>query len=152
MDNLIFEINKDTSDDINKVVKLLWISIIGPKIRQTFRKKSIKAIFTSGPNLKLLLCWNKTKLLPNSYSEVCELKCTRNSVYFSEIKKKILTRTIEHQQNSFNRNLVGQFSWIHPKTVARGNDYRKRKIREAQQIEMAKYNKKIKILNEMMAT
>ena len=58
--------NKDTSEDINKVVKLPWIPIIGPKLRQAFKKKTIKTIFTSGPNLKLLLCRNKTKLLPSS--------------------------------------------------------------------------------------
>ena len=28
--------NKDTSEDISKVVKLPWISIIGPKLRQVF--------------------------------------------------------------------------------------------------------------------
>ena len=62
--------NKDTSEDINKVVKLPWIPIIGPKLRQAFKKKNIKAIFfTSGPNLKSLFCRNKTKLLPNSYPE-----------------------------------------------------------------------------------
>ena len=62
--------NKDTSEDINKVVKLPWIPIIGLKLRQAFKKKNIKAIFfTSGPNLKSLLCRNKTKLLPNSYPE-----------------------------------------------------------------------------------
>ena len=62
--------NKDTSEDISKVVKLPWIPIIGPKLRQAFKKKNIKAIFfTSGPNLKSLLCRNKTKLLPNSYPE-----------------------------------------------------------------------------------
>ena len=62
--------NKDTSENINKVVKLPWIPIIGPKLRQAFKKKNIKAIFfTSGPNLKSLLCRNKTKLLPNSYPE-----------------------------------------------------------------------------------
>ena len=61
--------NKDTSEDINKVVKLLWIPIIGPKLRQALKKKNVKTIFTSGPNLKSLLCRNKTKLLPNSYPE-----------------------------------------------------------------------------------
>ena len=62
--------NKDTSEDISKVVKLPWIPIIGPKLRQAFKKKNIKIIFTSGPNLKSLLCRNKTKLLPNSYPRV----------------------------------------------------------------------------------
>ena len=42
--------NKDTSEDINKVVKLPWIPIIGSKLRQAFS----------------LLYRNKTKLLPNS--------------------------------------------------------------------------------------
>ena len=46
--------NKDTSEDISKVVKLPWIRIIGPKLRQAFKQKNIKTIFTLGPNLKSL--------------------------------------------------------------------------------------------------
>ena len=109
--------NKDTSEDINKVVKLPWIPIIGTKLRQAFKKKNIKTIFTSGTNLKSLLCRNKTKLLPNSYPGVYELKC-------------------HEQVNS-----------IHPKTIARGKDYRKRKIRGALEIKKGKFNKKIKVVN-----
>ena len=151
--------NQDTSEDINKVVKLPWILIIGPKLRQAFKKENIKTIFTSGPNLNSLLCQNKTKLLPNSYPGVYELKCTCNSAYFGATKKKILTRTIEHQQDSFKGKWDNsgateytltcheQFNWIHPKTIARENDYRKRKIREALEIKKAKFNKKIKFLN-----
>ena len=93
--------NNDTSEDISKVVKPPWMRIIGPKLGQAFKKKSIKTIFTSGPNLKSLLCRNKTKLLLNSYPGVYQLKCTCNSAYFGETKKKILTKTIEHQQDSF---------------------------------------------------
>ena len=48
--------NKDTSEDINKVVKLPWIPIIGSKLRQAFKKKNVKTIFTSASNLKSLLC------------------------------------------------------------------------------------------------
>ena len=95
--------DKDTSEDINKVVKLPWIPIIGPKLRQAFKKKNIKTICTSGSSLKSLLCRNKTKLLPNSYPGVYELKCTCNSAYFGETNKKILTRTREHQQDSSKR-------------------------------------------------
>ena len=93
--------NKDTSEDINKVVKLPWIPIIGANLRQAFKKKNIKTIFTLGPNLKSLLLRNKTKLLPNSYPRIYELKRTCNSAYFGETKRKILTRIIEHQQDSF---------------------------------------------------
>ena len=105
-----------------------------------------------------MLCRNKTKFLPNSYSGVYELKCTCNSTYFGETKKKILTRTIEHQQDSFKRKwdnsgaaehsltCQGQFNWIHPKSIARENDYRRRKIREALEVKKARYSK-IKVLN-----
>ena len=58
------------------------------QIRQAFKKKNIKTMFTSGPNLKSLLCRNKAKLLPNSYPEVYELKCTYSSTYFGETKKR----------------------------------------------------------------
>ena len=37
--------------------------------------------------------------------------------------------------------------WIHPKTIARENDYRRRKMPEALEIKKVKYNKKIKVLN-----
>ena len=42
----------------------------------------------------------------------------------------------------------GQFNWIHTKTIARENDYRKRKIWEALEIKKTKYNKKIKAPNK----
>ena len=79
-------------------MKLPWIPITRSKLRQAFKKKNIKTIFTSGPNLKSLLCRNKTKLLLNSYPGVYELKWTCNSAHFGETKKKILTSTIEHQR------------------------------------------------------
>ena len=65
------------------------------------QKKNIKTIFPSDPNLKPLLCRNKTKLLLNSYPGIYQLKSTCNSAYFGETKKKILTKTIEHQQDGF---------------------------------------------------
>ena len=76
-----------------------------------------------------------------------------------KLRKNILTRTIEHQQDSFKgkwdnsgateRTLAchGQFNWIHPKIIARENNYRKRKIWEALEIKKAKYNKKIEVLS-----
>ena len=79
--------SKDTSEDISKVIERPWIPIIGAKLRQAFKMKNIKTIFTSGANSKSLLCRNKTKLLPNSYPGGYELKCLCNSVYFGENKK-----------------------------------------------------------------
>lgn len=40
-----------------------------------------------------------------------------------------------------------QFNWIHSKTIARENNYRKRKVTEAPKIMKVKYNKKLKVLN-----
>ena len=56
------DFNELHSEDISKVVKRPWIPITGPKLRQAFRKNNIKTIFRSDPNLKSLLCGNKTKL------------------------------------------------------------------------------------------
>ena len=36
----------------------------------------------------------------------------------------------------------GEFNWINSKTIARENDYRKRKMREALEIKKAKYIKR----------
>ena len=51
--------------------------------------------------------------------------------------------------NRTHFNIHGQFNWIHPKTIARENDYRKRKRQEALEIKKAKYNKKIEVLNRV---
>ena len=78
---------------------------------------------------------------------------TCSSAYFGETKIKIVTRTIEHQQDRFkgkwdnfratehNLTCHGQFNRIYPNTIApyRENDYRKGKTREALEIKTAKY-------------
>ena len=54
--------NMDTSEDISKVVKLPWIPIIGPKLRQAFRIKNIKTIFTIfRPKFKIVVMPNRGK-------------------------------------------------------------------------------------------
>ena len=80
-------------------------------------------------NLKDILCKNKDKLIPNSYAGVYELKCSCGSVYNGETKKKIISRSIEHQQESIKGNWSssgatehtkerhGHFDWLHPKTL-----------------------------------
>ena len=99
------------------------------------------------------------KLLPNSYPGVYELKCKCNSAYFGKTKQKKLTRTIEHQQDCFKGKWDNsgatehsltchvQFNSIHPKNITRENNYRKRKIRKALEVNKAKYNKKAKVLS-----
>ena len=50
----------------DKIVKLPWVPKLGAKLRKEFKQFGIKTIFTSGGNLKNLICRNKSKLLPNS--------------------------------------------------------------------------------------
>ena len=106
-----------------------------------------------------MICRNKSKLLPNSFPGVYQLDCTCNALYIGETKKKVITRTIEHQQDSFNGKWEssgatehclechGQFNWINPKTLSTEQQYHRRKIRESLEIKKAKTNKRRKVLN-----
>ena len=67
--------------------------------------------------------------------------CTCNAL-FGETKKEVINRTIEHQQDSFNRKWEspdatehcleshGQFNWINSKTLSTEQQYHTRKKRE----------------------
>ena len=67
-------------------------NVIGPKIRKEFKKVNKDITFTSGKNLRSILCQNKPKLLPNSHPGVYQLDCSCNGRYIGESKKKVLTR------------------------------------------------------------
>ena len=136
-----------------KIVKLPWVPKLGPKLRKEFKKFGIKTIFTSGCNLKNLICRNKSKLLPNSFPGGYQLDCTCNALYIGETKKKVITRTTEHQQDSFNGKWEssgstehcpechGQFNWINRKTLSTEQQHHRRKIRESLEIKKAKTSK-----------
>ena len=126
------------------------MSILDPKLRKEFKKKDIKTVFTSGANLKPILCQNKSKLLPNSYPGVYALNCSCNAVYIGETREKVMTRTTEHQQNSIKGKWEssgaaerclkchGQLNWLHPKTLSREARHKSRKIRESLEIKRSK--------------
>ena len=86
----------------DNIVKLPWVPKLGSKVKKEFKKFCIKAIFTLESNLKNLICRNRSKLLPDSFPGVYQLDCTRNALDISETKEKVITRTIEHQQDSFS--------------------------------------------------
>ena len=141
------------------IVRLSRVPKLVPKLRKEFKHFGIKTVFTSGRNLKNLICGNKSKLLSNSFPGVYQLDCTCNALYIGETKKKVITRTIEHQQDSFNGKWEssgatehclechGQFNWINPKTLSTEQQYHRRKIRESLEIKKAKTNKRRKVLN-----
>ena len=58
------------------------------KIKKEIQKFGFRVEFQTGPNLKNILCKNKDKLIPNSYTGVHELKCSCESVYNDETKRK----------------------------------------------------------------
>ena len=136
-----------------KIVKLPWVPKLGPKLRKEFKKFGIKTIFTSGCNLKNLICRNKSKLFPNSFPGGYQLDCTCNALYIGETKKKVITRTTEHQQDSFNGKWEssgsiehcpechGKFNWINRKTLSTEQQHHRRKIRESLEIKKAKTSK-----------
>ena len=63
-------------------------------------------------------------------------------------KKKIISRSIEHQQENIKGNwsssganentkeFHGHFDWLHPKTLSIKNSYYDRKVRESLEIDM----------------
>ena len=113
-------------------------------------KKDIKTVFTSGANLKSILCQNKSKLLSNSYPGVYALNCSCNAEYIGGKKKKVMTRTIEHQQGSIKEKWEGsaatkhwlryhgQLNWLHTKALSKEARYKSRKIRESLEIKRSK--------------
>ena len=115
--------NNDSRNYTNSK-KISWVPNIGPKIRKEFKKANKGITFPSGKNLQSILCQNKPKLLSNSHRGVYQLDCSCNGRYISESKKKVLTRCIEHQQDSIKGNWEssgatehtkeyhGQFNWI----------------------------------------
>ena len=147
--------NNTENRDYKNLKKLPWIPNISPKIKREFKKIGKDIAFTSGKNLQQILCEkNKPKHLPNSQPGVYQLDCSCNGKYIGESKKRVLTRCIEHQQDSMNgkwessgatehtKECHGQFDWLHPKTVPISPYICERKIREALEIN------KLKTINE----
>ena len=80
-------------------------------------------------------------------------------MHIGKTKMKIITRTIEHQQDSFtgklgsldaNKNCLechGQFDSINPITLSTEQQYRRGKIRESFETEKAKRKNRRRVLN-----
>ena len=152
--NLVIKYNNKKNNK-NNHKKLSWIPNISPKIKREFKKIGKDIAFTSGKNLQQIPCQkNKPKLLSNSQPGVYQLDCSCNGKYIGESKKRVLTRCIEHQQDSMSgkwessgatehtKECHGQFNWLHPKTVRISPYMYERKIREALEIN------KLKAINE----
>ena len=123
-----------------QTVIIPWVPKIRPKIKKETQKFGFRAVFQTGPNLNKILCKNKDKLIRNSCPGVYELKFPCGSVYNGETKKKIISRSIEHQQESIKGNWSSSgatehtkecyrhFDWLHTKTLSMKNRYYDRKV------------------------
>ena len=89
-----------TENTDSNIVKLPWIPITGSKKGKEIWKTGCRVIFTSAVKLKNILCNNKSKLLPNSCPGVYELSCDCRGDYIGQTKKRVFTRSIEHQEDS----------------------------------------------------
>ena len=92
-----------------------------------------------------------------------QLDCSCNGRYTGESKKKVLTRCIEHQQDSIKGNWESfgatehtkecheQFNWIYLRRIAVMSNMYERKVREALEINRLKTlnetDKTFKVLN-----
>ena len=118
-------------------------------VEKNLKRKTLKPY---SPNLKSILCENKSKLIPNSYPDIYTLNFSCNAEYIGETMKKVITRTIEHEQDSLkgkwessgatehSLKCHGQFNLLHPKTLSREARYKSRKIRESLEIKKSKCN------------
>ena len=127
--------NNNNNTNKKQTITFPWIPKIGPKIKKEIQKFGFRVAFQTGPNLKNILYKKKDKLIPNSYPGVYELKWSCGSVYNGERKKKIISRLIEHQQESIKGNWPssgatehakechGHFDWLYPKTLSMKTRY-----------------------------
>ena len=114
-------------------------------VEKNLKRKTLKPYSS---NLKSILCENKSKLIPNSYPDIYTLNFSCNAEYIGETMKKVITRTIEHEQDSLKGKWEssgateqclkchGQFNLLHPKTLSREARYKSRKIRESLEIKI----------------
>ena len=142
------EENEEENKD--QVICIPWIPKFGPRFRKLAKRRGIKVVFSSGKNLKDILCNHKSPLPKNSYPGVYEIQCGCGATYIGETKKKISNRIKEHERYVFagNKKMSAvaehasvceqQFKWSEAKTVCVQPNWKRRKIREALEIRKQK--------------
>ena len=151
LQNIIKNNKKRNNNQIRKpYVSLPWIPGINNKLRKCFKNAGYTVSFKSPSNLKQILTTrNKPKLPQNSKPGVYLISCQCESKYTGRTKKRILTRSKEHEKDVFDQTneksaLVEHFKlcdetvqWSNTKTLSVETNYFKRCVREA--IEIRRY-------------
>ena len=94
---------QNNTKNTRNIIKIPRVPILGPKFGKEFENKDIKIVFMLKAKLKSVLCQNKSN---DSYPGVYLLNCTFNAEYIDQTKK-VLTRTIEHQQQNIKGKWEG---------------------------------------------
>ena len=123
---------------------------IGPGVRGEIQKFVCGVAFKTGTDLDRILCKNRDKLVPGSYSRVYELGCSYGSVYSGGAAgERVITRTMGHQRECIRSSRTssgttehtgecdGCFDWLRPKILSVKNGCYDRKVRESLEIGMA---------------
>ena len=86
------------NDEPSKIITLSWIPGLSPKLRKTYRKHGLKAVFKSSADLKTILTSsNKSGLPKNSHPGVYMVSCECEKRYFGETKLKVSARIKQHK-------------------------------------------------------
>ena len=122
-------INTTNDNNTNKkqTVTVPWVPKIGPGVRGEIQKFVCGVAFKTGTDLDRILCKNRDKLVPGSYSRVYELGCSYGSVYSGGAAgERVITRTMGHQRECIRSSRTssgttehtgecdGCFDWLRP--------------------------------------
>ena len=142
--------NENSNSDLDQrmIVSLPWVPGLSPKLRKTFRKSNVKAVFKSSANLKTILTMkNKTKLPDLSNPGVYKIDCKCSKSYVGETKLKVSTRVNQHKKTiddeKWESSGVSQhakdcnmgFKWDDIKNIKAEERTFDRKVREALEIQ-----------------
>ena len=135
-----------------ETITLPWIPGVSPRLRKVYKKAGYKVAFKSGRNIgNILTSRNKSKLPGNSHPGIYKIPCSCGKTpYRGETKKRITTRTSEHEQYIAKENwkqsgvalhaktCTGEILFEQTETVAVIPERFKRKVRET--LEIQKYD------------
>ena len=151
---------KETSKNNKKQVKdkkathytsLPWIPSLSQKLKKSFRKAGCDVSFKAPRNLSsILTSKNKPQLPKNSQPGVYFIPTSCKAGYTGETKKRVATRSIEHEKAVFKGDVGGDalakhdqscdciIDWNNTKTIAVEPVWFRRKVREALEIRRLK--------------
>ena len=152
---------RDEVNDNTKRVSLPFVSSISKKLKKAYSKAGLKTVFKSGRTLETILSSrNKPTLSKNSSPGCYRVPCECGGNYIGQTKKQIRSRLNEHQKAIFTGNITDSalsehsincsynIDWEKASSISTENNYRKRCVREALEIQRESIGpRKSKLIN-----